>query len=715
MNRIPPVQYVYRIDERTFDDISTSGGLEPKKEDQEGEPLIRNDNLTQYFEGRTPEGHYSAFVGTSTDFSTVMRHVFRSYVDPDPDPDPPYEPHQRWTISCIRASSNFYDVDASFNQALLNATQQNDEARIEIINDIYQDSLLDMQEYVAIDRIPIDRIETYLEINGQTIINEMRANGIRNIVNPSFWENQWQYNPAFSNDNGESNPAPYPNIATPTGNIRGFIDRQNQSEEPLNGAQLSRLSFGCLDFDSNSSSRVASTCDKPSKRSSLITYRVTNLNCYIRCATEREYVVGLSKNENGANIWLHNDLDEISQKWKFVYDKSKQAYRIISSQNTDLCLNYNPDSELQVIAWNIGNWDNQFWRVEEIQRSGHYTIRSIYNNNKVLALDSKKPSDKLNVVVADFDINNPLQKWEINSRKIALIPDGEYYIRNEMNENLVVELAQNINGSQLWLYEHKRNTSLQRWNFKYNKDRKAYKIVCAQNSDLCLSHVSDNLIIAGVCGENNFQYWRLKETESGGFYILSMKNTINVLSLSKGNLYTNGTTIETGIMNNIHPLKKHIWHIEPTDKGILAQGKYKIASKSNFKKVLDYKVINESEWECRCVILGPVSFTRSQEWDIKYIPQQQAYQIKNISNNTCLYSRNLYGPNLELLPSQDDDDKGLWKIEFNQSLGGYILRNLHSANRIVSIHSDTTGDHIYLDGSRNTPAIEQIWEFIPLN
>ncbi|ARF67010.1 hypothetical protein B7C51_03105 [Paenibacillus larvae subsp. pulvifaciens] len=94
------------------------------------------------------------------------------------------------------------------------------------------------------------------------------------------------------------------------------------------------------------------------------------------------------------------------QKWNFVYDNSKQAYKIISSQSPNLLLTWDSNHSGQVIGYEDHGYSDQYWRIEKMDK--FYKIKSHKDPSQVLYHLNNSEGQPLEV---RYDDGSEGQKW----------------------------------------------------------------------------------------------------------------------------------------------------------------------------------------------------------------------------------------------------------------------------------------------------------------
>ncbi|MCY9508778.1 RICIN domain-containing protein [Paenibacillus larvae] len=121
-------------------------------------------------------------------------------------------------------------------------------------------------------------------------------------------------------------------------------------------------------------------------------------------------VVDLNRSNNEIILWSNNGGD--NQKWKFAYDKNKEAYQIKSVYDKDLVLAWNaiPNSK-QVFATPNQYKEEHYWLLEATG-DGYYIVKNKKNPNLVLDVADSKTSNGSEIIVYKQN-NGKNQKFKL--------------------------------------------------------------------------------------------------------------------------------------------------------------------------------------------------------------------------------------------------------------------------------------------------------------
>lgn len=223
---VPPVNVVYRIDNRSMWVILADEGMWPNWESGD----MIDDHLAHHFEGTSVEGGTSNFVSTTSSLTEAILHAASLG---RPNSEEPFDLEYVTYIYMIRPARNFYNVDSSFRTA--RNTTRNDIQRnrlTSLINDYPS-----MEEWVAREGFLYQRIISSARLTG-AMLNEYGVHHGSPLFSQLFWESRWVNNVHYNHDyDGDmSNSQVYAEVGIPNGYI----------EQVENGNQLPvRLGFTC--------------------------------------------------------------------------------------------------------------------------------------------------------------------------------------------------------------------------------------------------------------------------------------------------------------------------------------------------------------------------------------------------------------------------------------------------------------------------------------
>ncbi|MCY9751341.1 RICIN domain-containing protein, partial [Paenibacillus larvae] len=143
----------------------------------------------------------------------------------------------------------------------------------------------------------------------------------------------------------------------------------------------------------------------------------------IKSRKDTNVLADLSENKSGAIVHAFKNHDLINQKWNFVYDSSKQAYKIKSSQNPNLLLTWTSKSGNLIIGYEDHRYNDQYWKIKKSTKDGYYKIRNVENLNYLLDLKDGNTSDRT-PLCAGWESGKPSQEWKIEPPSDRPLKDG---------------------------------------------------------------------------------------------------------------------------------------------------------------------------------------------------------------------------------------------------------------------------------------------------
>ncbi|AKF96318.1 binary toxin-like calcium binding domain-containing protein [Brevibacillus laterosporus] len=147
----------------------------------------------------------------------------------------------------------------------------------------------------------------------------------------------------------------------------------------------------------------------------LVPNRVIEDGTYqIKTALKNTSLVDWNRNDNNITVWETNDGS--NQKWKLEYDDSHQAYVIRSLENNDKIMAWNAyQDSTNVFATPFEGKPEHFWIPEWIDND-FYILKNKKDPTKVLDVDGSSTSNGSNIQVSDYK-GTDNQKWEVKQVK----------------------------------------------------------------------------------------------------------------------------------------------------------------------------------------------------------------------------------------------------------------------------------------------------------
>ena len=325
----------------------------------------------------------------------------------------------------------------------------------------------------------------------------------------------------------------------------------------------------------------------------------------------------------------------------------------------------------------------------------------------VLDLSGSETSNGTPIVVCQDNATDN-QEWIIRPMEYQLISDGEYKIGSRLNPNVIAALS-----DQQGLVVHAWNylgLDNQKWQFTYVSEKRAYKITNSLTSDFVLTWYTESNTVAGhdYRGRDS-QLWRIETAKDGAYKIRNLANPQMVLDLT-GGATLNGTLIQAfEEKKDPDNTDNQEWDISKVNAPVISDGEYKITTKINYKKVIDFDGVNYN-----INIMDNMNIISSY-WRLEYDLEKKAYKIytKKIQN-LGLYFQN---PNFMIKVdsidgSRSKDLRCYWTIDYNRIAGGYEIRSLYDPSQVLDLsHSSTTNGNPIIS-CPVTNGKNQLWDFV---
>ncbi|XP_045512185.1 pierisin-like [Pieris brassicae] len=433
-----------------------------------------------------------------------------------------------------------------------------------------------------------------------------------------------------------------------------------------------------------------------------------NYNIFSRNLSE--IVIGFDNQEESLVQAQSYSVKE-NQEWNLSYDSEKEAYKIKCALNLDLLLTWNSNTaskEVVLGAYRDSSNKSQYWRIERTD-DGSYRLRNLEHLHLILnaaSFDGEGGGLKVIVHKDCSDDANIHSRWTIKPVSYQSISDGDYNIFNRNLTDIVIDYS-NQEDSLVHAHSYRGHDS-QTWSFVYNTEKKAYKVKNGLSTDLLLcwnSNDTSQEMFLRAYSESSCknQYWRIEKVNDGSYRLRDLENTEKLITMiDKDSTYGGKELIvtdskETG---NDKITVSNSWFLQKIGKAAIPNGKFKIATKSNYKKVIN------SNQESKLIIIDNLNLVTS-DWEIKYDSSKRAYTIHSskfenlgwvYQNKNCFVTLdNIDGSNL----------RNYWMVEYKMQAGGYLIRSLFDPSQAVS-YSDN--NPITTDNA--TYSVNQLFNFI---
>ncbi|XP_031638854.1 pierisin-like, partial [Contarinia nasturtii] len=423
----------------------------------------------------------------------------------------------------------------------------------------------------------------------------------------------------------------------------------------------------------------------------------------IASSINRNVVADLSPGaDSSVHAWQCFGLN--NQKWNFIYDDDKKAYIITSSEDPKIALTW-WTQDGRAVGWTFVNELTQYWRVERTE-DGYYKLKTLHDPTKVLDLTGAETSNGNKIVLyQEHPDNTPHQKWIISPISYQTVPDGDYKIATSMDENVIADLSNDGDRSvHAWQYVGLNN---QKWNFHYDNNKKAYKIISCKDSKIALTWCTeDGRAVGWAFSSLLTQYWRIERTEDGYYKLKSLNDPSKVLDMARAET-SNGNKIVL-YQENPDNTPHQKWALARINTAIVPNGEYRIATKIMHTKVIDFVAVTFN-----LMITDNFNLVTSY-WRLEYDTTKNAYKIFTKKYvHSGFYFQN---SNSDLKVDKIDNSSDLrsyWTIEYNVRRGGYLIRSLHTPTQVLDLKNSgiTHGTPIVSYSVNNYN--NQLWNLIP--
>ncbi|PGT99570.1 hypothetical protein COD21_31220 [Bacillus cereus] len=388
---------------------------------------------------------------------------------------------------------------------------------------------------------------------------------------------------------------------------------------------------------------------------------------------------------------LKNDsLD--NQKWDFIYDSKKDAYKIKASQNTGLLLTFDSKKSKEIMGYDDYSYSDQYWKIERTDK-GFYKLRSVYDTT--MLLDYKDAEGKL---VGDKENGDISQEWEIDKTTYIPLEDGQYQIHSKVDSDKIADLGGVEDKPRIQIFQNYEKAN-QRWNFRYDKSKRAYKITSPIHSTLSIawdSSTESNKVI-GATGDGEEFYWRPEKTPDGYFILRNYKDPKMVLDLPYSNTENSNQLI-------VYPSTRgsnQKWSITPVDFQTIEDGEYVIASIINKNQAADLALSDNT------VNTYPKYFGNNQKWKFTFNQDMQAYRVVNVNNPELAFAWDSHGSG-KIFGAIGDFSDQYWRPEKTPD-GYFILRNYKDPKMVLDLPDGNPGINNQLQAWEDNGTSAQKW------
>ncbi len=270
-------------------------------------------------------------------------------------------------------------------------------------------------------------------------------------------------------------------------------------------------------------------------------------------------------NRNGANIFVDESYEEISERWQLTYHEADDYYTITtpSSKRVLDLSNAQTKNGANIQLWQYDkNTCAQKWHLlqDPTQAKGNYTIISACSLSHTVSFSA----DRLNVELKEY--TPQITTWQFVATE-PILSEGDYRVSISSFNNYVFDVSNGgtKNGTNIQGWSLDKNTGAQKWRLRYHPDTDSYSILNPQSDkvlDLSNAQTKNGANIQLWQYDKNTcaQKWFFAGTEQEGYAIHSACNYNYVIDLSN-NRTQNGTNIQLWSQDRNTTAQK--WHLQP--------------------------------------------------------------------------------------------------------------------------------------------------------
>ena len=334
--------------------------------------------------------------------------------------------------------------------------------------------------------------------------------------------------------------------------------------------------------------------------------------------------VANGETHNGANIELWDSYNFMYQKFNVRYVNG--FYEIISvhsNKSLDVA-NAGMVNGTNVQLCEFTNHNAQKWILQDAGNGYFYIISKC--NNLYVDVFYALARNGTNIQMCEGSQNNRAQMFKFEvvqpiEAKQQSIADGTYTIHSALNENFVLEVANNSlqNGGNIQLFANSSYIN-QKFNLRYlNNGYYEFTSYTSKKSfDVANSGVTNGTNVQQHTANNSdFQQWILQDAGNGYFYIISKYNEL-CLDVANG-IARNGTNIQLCQKTNHRAQMFKFEKVKPIEakQQSIADGIYTIHSALNENFVLE--VDNGSPYNRGNIRISQNSSYIHQKFNLKYL------------------------------------------------------------------------------------------------
>lgn len=244
-------------------------------------------------------------------------------------------------------------------------------------------------------------------------------------------------------------------------------------------------------------------------------------------------------------ITVLSENNESNQKWIFKYDQNRDAYAILSYEDTSLCLTLDYQS-LKLIAKRFETLDEQYWFVTTQINSNIFAISNYKNpnlylsisNDKKLTISTINTSDNIKFIFRQpiiNELNNKIFRMTNKLLNVSIMRGNDgipvvYQYDKYKNYEIPDDILIAINKKFGWKFESVNEM----WGiFKLKNMEKDVYLACTDKSYV-------EAILPGIYDGNNMQ-WKIVSSAENVIRLTNLATNKELISDGIG-LYTVDTT-----------------------------------------------------------------------------------------------------------------------------------------------------------------------------
>ena len=451
------------------------------------------------------------------------------------------------------------------------------------------------------------------------------------------------------------------------------------------------------------------------------------------------YVLDMASSSlsNGGNVQLYESNETPAQGWIVSHDS--QGYVIIKNENSGKLMEVKDDhvsNHANVVQNEKNNRYGQKWIVVK-NGDGSFQVVSALNKDYCLNLNASSASSGSNVDVYQSNGSNA-QKWmftqKVSQREYLdqlaaenknALADGQYTISTKLNTKYVLDIyfSSKNNGGNVQLYEG-NGTKAQ--SFTVSHDSKGYVTITNVNSGKVIEVNGDSAadltnIQQNTSNDSYRQKWIAIKNIDGSIELVSALNKRFCMDLYSSRTVS-GNNVDLYQRNNSNAQKwifkkKTDSNLAPSNydaiaaqnKGVLADGKYEIASKLNTGYVLD--MYFSSKANGGNVQIFESNGTKAQCWSVSHDSKGYVIITNENSGKVMEVAGNKAGNLVNVQQNQANENMGQKWIALKKNDGSIELVSALNMNYCLDLYSSQTVNGNNVEIYERNDSNAQLWKF----